>query len=835
MPLFYPGYYPGTRPVKKKRGGRPELTYPDPFVEGLNEAITIDGGVLGIPQSVAKNLEADFNKQFRLIFIGDDKESKTSDIESLGTDVTEYEELPGALGVSFNLVTWKEKGFEAAATETLKNLGKSVFTLKDLGAQAERRGIWEPSLDPDPAKVNEQLSLSSKTYIDDWRKHANYAGLVGAGEYPNTKELKDWAGFRVVFNPRTKKDQTEDDESNPRMANHKETDFRVVDRYRDKILDLVQFGSAERADKLGDVQAAYIDSLDVVLRRNPKVLGGLPAGEQAKLDLILKKIDHIQELELKLKTKTKARTKFGDFLSYGKDAELNELREKVKLERNSFWYSTVGRKPTGSQLFDPSVKHNWYDPSLGKAIIGFDENDGSLGIKKLVAWAQVSDFRSEIFRYNEFIDNIAEGNIFRNIIWAELNKTKLKYFTPQYYTTHFVKWFLGYEGFMDKLEDKFDPMTGAFLGTVNKGRFYNGKFEAHELQRFAKYFNKLLVPINRAVKKVTDWLMKRAIVRGAFNLLSGQLIRNAINNAAAWVVAGLLSSTGIGAALAPIIAPLVKVVAAVATYAFEKGWQIISGMLSGDIASAMDKVANELANFLKCCLAFFITCFGCLGILAFLIIGPFLFSLTGSSTGTGGGGSIAGPGGVSTGSGSLCTTTLTPQDLPQYFSKTAPNPIGSYPNGSIGTIPNPNITDCFGICRGIYRHGGIDLNGDHDNGAPLYSPYDGEATVIVADQRCVGTAPGACGGYGVYVRLGVDGKYFMDFAHLQDITVTVGQKVHKGDLLGHTDNTGNSTGPHLHYEIRSGGEASSYEINPCYVFDCSTIGGGFCPTTIDGQ
>ena len=48
---------------------------------------------------------------------------------------------------------------------------------------------------------------------------------------------------------------------------------------------------------------------------------------------------------------------------------------------------------------------------------------------------------------------------------------------------------------------------------------------------------------------------------------------------------------------------------------------------------------------------------------------------------------------------------------------------------------------------------------------------------------------------------GVETRY----AHLSRLNVTVGQAVEQGDIIGFVGSTGNSTGPHVHYEVRSNG------------------------------
>ena len=54
------------------------------------------------------------------------------------------------------------------------------------------------------------------------------------------------------------------------------------------------------------------------------------------------------------------------------------------------------------------------------------------------------------------------------------------------------------------------------------------------------------------------------------------------------------------------------------------------------------------------------------------------------------------------------------------------------------------------------------------------------------------------------------------YMHLLDITVQAGQIVHAGDVIGHINNSGNSTGDHLHYQI-NGPEGA---IDPAPTFMC---------------
>lgn len=91
-------------------------------------------------------------------------------------------------------------------------------------------------------------------------------------------------------------------------------------------------------------------------------------------------------------------------------------------------------------------------------------------------------------------------------------------------------------------------------------------------------------------------------------------------------------------------------------------------------------------------------------------------------------------------------------------------------------------------------HQGIDMAGPV--GTPIYSTGDGVVT-FAGWQR----------GYGNLIKvqhaLGTETRY----GHLSKIGVKVGQKVSRNSLIGAMGNTGRSTGPHLHYEVRVKGRA----------------------------
>jgi murein DD-endopeptidase MepM/ murein hydrolase activator NlpD len=69
-------------------------------------------------------------------------------------------------------------------------------------------------------------------------------------------------------------------------------------------------------------------------------------------------------------------------------------------------------------------------------------------------------------------------------------------------------------------------------------------------------------------------------------------------------------------------------------------------------------------------------------------------------------------------------------------------------------------------------------------------------------------------GYGHEVQVDHGYGYLTIYAHMEDILVKVGQEVKRGEVVGTLGNTGRSSGPHLHYEVRQHGRT----VNPMYFF-----------------
>ncbi len=98
-------------------------------------------------------------------------------------------------------------------------------------------------------------------------------------------------------------------------------------------------------------------------------------------------------------------------------------------------------------------------------------------------------------------------------------------------------------------------------------------------------------------------------------------------------------------------------------------------------------------------------------------------------------------------------------------------------------------------------HTGIDFAGP--TGTPIYATGNGKVTK--ADYNS---------GYGKHVVIDHGYSYKTHYAHMSAYTVKVGQEVKRGDLIGFIGSTGQSTGPHCHYEVLK----NDVPVNPINYF-----------------
>ncbi|KAB1443658.1 M23 family metallopeptidase [Pseudodesulfovibrio senegalensis] len=89
-------------------------------------------------------------------------------------------------------------------------------------------------------------------------------------------------------------------------------------------------------------------------------------------------------------------------------------------------------------------------------------------------------------------------------------------------------------------------------------------------------------------------------------------------------------------------------------------------------------------------------------------------------------------------------------------------------------------------------HKGIDISAPR--GTPIYAPARGMVQFAGHD-----------GSYGLHIRLKHNSSLTTRYGHMNRLAVKVGQTVTRGELIGYVGNTGRSTGPHLHYEVRLNG------------------------------
>lgn len=113
------------------------------------------------------------------------------------------------------------------------------------------------------------------------------------------------------------------------------------------------------------------------------------------------------------------------------------------------------------------------------------------------------------------------------------------------------------------------------------------------------------------------------------------------------------------------------------------------------------------------------------------------------------------------------------------------------------TITSPYGTRIHPIFGTKKIHNGIDLKANYEN---VYSVMDGIITASGWDSK----------GGGNFIRVKHFNRFETTYMHLSERYYEIGEKVKAGFVIGKSGNTGNSTGPHLHFSVKEFGQS----INP---------------------
>jgi murein DD-endopeptidase MepM/ murein hydrolase activator NlpD len=124
-------------------------------------------------------------------------------------------------------------------------------------------------------------------------------------------------------------------------------------------------------------------------------------------------------------------------------------------------------------------------------------------------------------------------------------------------------------------------------------------------------------------------------------------------------------------------------------------------------------------------------------------------------------------------------------------------PVGPMPSPSAAGFIWPvegTLTSGFGYRWGR-MHEGIDIS--VPEGTPIRAAADGTVILMQSEYES--------GGYGNYTCIDHGGGLSTCYAHQSSFSTSVGASVSQGDVIGLSGNTGHSTGPHLHFEVRING------------------------------
>lgn len=159
------------------------------------------------------------------------------------------------------------------------------------------------------------------------------------------------------------------------------------------------------------------------------------------------------------------------------------------------------------------------------------------------------------------------------------------------------------------------------------------------------------------------------------------------------------------------------------------------------------------------------------------------------------------------------TTTITP-GKPTTTTTTQPT---TSPSGKLSMIyPCPAYTTITCAFGAYYGHSGCDFATGGKVNQRIVAAESG--TVIISTD--LKNDDGTYRSYGRYIVIRHDktnssGKtVYTLYAHNNSRVVSEGEYVQKGQLIAYSGSTGNSTGPHLHFEVRVGGTSQAYAVDP---------------------
>lgn len=178
----------------------------------------------------------------------------------------------------------------------------------------------------------------------------------------------------------------------------------------------------------------------------------------------------------------------------------------------------------------------------------------------------------------------------------------------------------------------------------------------------------------------------------------------------------------------------------------------------------------------------------------------------------------------------ICYITLEKKELEEVVEgRMTPDQLGQYGDYRLSTggqqVYSPVmredwtnlISSNFGerihpITKERKMHNGVDIA--VPIGTHIYSAVDGTVTLAGYSESA-----------GNWVKVQTETGWTVVMMHMDSLTVSEGQTVKKGDHLGYSGNTGRSTGPHLHLEVR---DPSDQPMNPIFIIpqNCASIEGG---------